>query len=143
MKRIRNFTPSLSTILSLLIAVLCLVLAFSNPPKTSTAEGATPLRSGTATWYGPGYYNHTFACGGQYHYQTRAVAVNARFAACGTRFRLTYHGRSIIVVVRDRCPGCDTSSHPFDLTAQSDRDLLGCRSCRPYTLHGVKYQVVG
>jgi rare lipoprotein A (peptidoglycan hydrolase) len=72
-----------------------------------TTGGAAPsagLPSGRtlATWFGPGFYGHTTACG-----QTMSptlVGVASRTLACGTLVQFAYHGHELTVPVLDRGP---------------------------------------
>jgi rare lipoprotein A (peptidoglycan hydrolase) len=70
--------------------------------------------TGIATWFGPGFYGQTTACG-----QTltpEVVGVANRTLPCGTLVRVGYEGRAVTVPVLDRGPyghiGAD-----WDLTA--------------------------
>jgi rare lipoprotein A (peptidoglycan hydrolase) len=70
--------------------------------------------SGIATWFGPGFYGQTTACG-----QTltpEVVGVANRTLPCGTLVRVGYQGRALTLPVLDRGPyghiGAD-----WDLTA--------------------------
>jgi len=114
---------------------LFVVLLLLSPNNANAAPWYGPT---TVTWYGPGYYGHGFACGGTYYPKARGVAVNRRFARCGARFTIRYRGRVVRVQVVDRCPGCNTSTHIFDLTARSQMDLICGRGhwCRPHTIRG-------
>ena len=82
--------------------------------STSTSGGAslsadapleapvTVYKPAMASWYGPGFYGRTTACGVR---MTRALlGVAHRRLPCGTEVALTYHGRSITVPVVDRGP---------------------------------------
>jgi hypothetical protein len=80
-----------------------------------------------ATWYGPGFYGHTTACGQRLGYDTLGVA--HRTLPCGTKVSILYKGRTITVEVIDRGP---YSSAEWDLTRAtaerlrfSGRDTIG------------------
>ncbi len=77
------------------------------------AVQAEPMQSydGTATYYGPGLYGGTLACGGVLKRST--VAVAHKTLPCGTKIRFYYGGRSVLALVRDRGP---FNSYDFDLT---------------------------
>lgn len=87
---------------------------------------AAPWRHGSATWYGPSFYGHTFACGGRYYQRTRAVA--SMTLPCGTKVTIRNGIRIVRVVVRDTGAFHVT----FDLTARTAMDL--CRCWKPYTM---------
>ena len=72
-----------------------------------------------ATWYGPGFYGNTTACGKRLGYDTLGVA--HRSLPCGTKVALLYQGRTITVPVIDRGP---YSSADWDLTEET-ADRLG------------------
>jgi rare lipoprotein A (peptidoglycan hydrolase) len=93
-------------------------------PGGSRAPSAAPSHSrrtkpkikatGIATWFGPGFYGQTTACG-----QTltpEVVGVANRTLPCGTLVRVGYEDRAVVVPVLDRGPyghiGAD-----WDLTA--------------------------
>ena len=59
-------------------------------------------RRGEATWYGPGFYGNTTACGQTLRKKTLGVA--HRTLDCGTRVDFLYRGRTITVRVIDRGP---------------------------------------
>jgi peptidoglycan lytic transglycosylase len=69
---------------------------------SSRPRPVTVYRPAKATWYGPGFYGNTTACGQRLRRSTLGVA--HRSLPCGTRVALTYHGRSIVVSVIDRGP---------------------------------------
>jgi rare lipoprotein A len=80
---------------------------------------SSPMRSAGATWYGPGLYGNSTACG-----QTllpRTVGVAHRTLPCGTAVKLVYEGRSLITRVIDRGPY--TEGNAFDLTNGARRAL--------------------
>jgi len=69
----------------------------------STAAAAKKVRpSGIATWFGPGFYGNTTACG-----QTLTpgvIGVANRTLPCGTLVKVTYKGHALTVPVLDRGP---------------------------------------
>ncbi|HEX3510962.1 MAG TPA: septal ring lytic transglycosylase RlpA family protein [Solirubrobacteraceae bacterium] len=77
----------------------------SAPPTTPAVHASTAHRihtTGIATWFGPGFYGQTTACG-----QTltpAVVGVANRTLPCGTLIKVTYGGRALIVPVLDRGP---------------------------------------
>jgi hypothetical protein len=73
-------------------------LAASEPLEAAV----TVYRPAIASWYGPGFYGRTTACGLR---MTRTLlGVAHRRLPCGTEVALTYHGKSITVPVVDRGP---------------------------------------
>ena len=57
---------------------------------------------GGASWYGPGFYGNTTACGQTFDGSVKGVA--HRYLPCGTRVRFYYRGRSVTARVIDRGP---------------------------------------
>jgi len=71
-----------------------------------------------ATWYGPGLYGNSTACGKTLGRDTLGVA--HRSLPCGTKVSLLYQGRTITVPVIDRGPYSDAE---WDLTAETAERL--------------------
>ena len=69
-------------------------------PNQGIAFGT--VRSGGATWYGPGFYGNRTACGQILRPHTIGVA--HRSLPCGTAVRFGYRGRYIVTTVIDRGP---------------------------------------
>jgi rare lipoprotein A (peptidoglycan hydrolase) len=70
--------------------------------------------TGIATWFGPGFYGNTTACG-----QTltpEVVGVANRTLPCGTLVRVGYQGRTLTIPVLDRGPYSHIGAD-WDLTA--------------------------
>lgn len=65
-------------------------------------ERLSIYRRGEATWYGPGFYGNTTACGQTLRRKTLGVA--HRELPCGTDVSFLYRGRRITVPVIDRGP---------------------------------------
>jgi len=74
-----------------------------------------------ASWYGPGFYGNTTACGQTYTPEILGVAHLT--LPCGTRLVLTYGSRSITVTVIDRGPY--VAGRAIDLS-NATRLALGC-----------------
>lgn len=134
----------LATLVALTAA---LVVAFdpapapgSTPPaqtgRSTTQERPVVWNTTTATWYGPGFYGNPTACGQRYTQAIRGVAIghtNGRWLArCGDRFVIRHRGRAVLVTVIDRCPGCSSEYHRFDLSARTAMDLCACWT--PHTM---------
>lgn len=93
--------------------------------KDALARGRTKnkkvhvYRGASASWYGPGLYGNRLACGGTLRPSTLGVA--HKRLPCGSKVRLRYHGRGIVVRVIDRGPF--VGDREFDLTAATKRKL--------------------
>ena len=90
---------------------------------TSGGAAATPGPSGkptVATWYGPGFYGHTTACGQKL--TPKLVGLASRTLACGTLVRISYGGHLLTAPVLDRGP-YGHSGAAWDLTSGAARAL--------------------
>ncbi|MGH2983562.1 MAG: septal ring lytic transglycosylase RlpA family protein [Solirubrobacterales bacterium] len=76
-------------------------------------------RPAGASYYGPGLYGNSTACGKTLTPSTLGVA--NRTLPCGTRVTLRYHGRTVTVPVIDRGPF--SGSREYDLTAATKAEL--------------------
>ncbi len=86
--------------------------ASSRGHKSSKWTGSSKgFRTARVSWYGPGFYGHTMAGGGQLTRTSMVVA--HRSLPFGTRVLINYRGRSVTAVVRDRGPF--VSGRTFDL----------------------------
>jgi rare lipoprotein A (peptidoglycan hydrolase) len=74
----------------------------TRPRVTAVAATGTGWRSARASWYGPGFYGNTMAGGGKLTPSSMVVA--HRSMPFGTRVQISYGGRSVTAVVRDRGP---------------------------------------
>jgi rare lipoprotein A (peptidoglycan hydrolase) len=86
----------------------------------SAPTGSQPHKGTLATWFGPGFYGHTTACG-----QTLTpalVGVASRTLACGTLVQIDYRGHQLTVPVLDRGPYGRIGA-AWDLTAGAARAL--------------------
>jgi rare lipoprotein A (peptidoglycan hydrolase) len=86
----------------------------SGGPSHAGQAKARIKATGIATWFGPGFYGQTTACG-----QTltpEVVGVANRTLPCGTLVRVGYEGHSLTVPVLDRGPYSHTGAN-WDLTA--------------------------
>jgi rare lipoprotein A len=83
-------------------------LALAAPLETTM----TVYRPAMATWYGPGFYGRTTACG--LRMSRKLLGVAHRKLPCGTQVALTYEGKAITVPVVDRGPF--KRGHSWDLT---------------------------
>ncbi len=76
--------------------------------RSASVTSASPevavrvFKPGMATWYGPGLYGNTTACGQKL--TRELVGVAHRKLPCGTMVEVSYRGRSIVVPVVDRGP---------------------------------------
>jgi hypothetical protein len=80
---------------------------------------SSPMRTAGATWYGPGLYGNSTACGRTLRPST--VGVAHKTLPCGTAVRFVYEGRSLITRVIDRGPY--SPGNAFDLTNGARRAL--------------------
>jgi rare lipoprotein A (peptidoglycan hydrolase) len=62
----------------------------------------SPYRYGGASWYGPGLWGNSTACGQTLRPRTMGVA--HKTLPCGTTVKFVYHGRVVITRVIDRGP---------------------------------------
>ncbi|HYM46419.1 MAG TPA: septal ring lytic transglycosylase RlpA family protein [Solirubrobacteraceae bacterium] len=85
-------------------------------PSRSKATKAktTVAKTGIATWFGPGFYGQTTACGQKL--TPAVVGVANRTLPCGTLVKITYHGHTLTVPVLDRGPYASNGAS-WDLTA--------------------------
>ena len=73
----------------------------------------TIYRAARATWYGPGLYGHTTACGQVLSHRIMGIA--HRTLPCGTPVTIYLAGRTVVVPVIDRGP-FSNGAH-YDLTS--------------------------
>jgi rare lipoprotein A (peptidoglycan hydrolase) len=94
--------------------------------RSATVTSASPevsvrvFKPAMATWYGPGLYGNTTACGQKM--TKKLVGVAHRTLPCGTPVEISYRGASIVVPVVDRGPFAKGKT--WDLTSAAAR-LLG------------------
>ena len=91
----------------------------------SAAEGEEELAFGTwryggASWYGPGLWGNSTACGQTLRPQTMGVA--HKTLPCGTTVKFVYGGRAVVTQVIDRGPYIH--GRAWDLT-KAVSDALG------------------
>jgi rare lipoprotein A len=79
----------------------------------------TVYRPAVATWFGPGFYGHTTACG--IELTPDLVGVAHRSLPCGTNVAIHYGSRTIVVPVVDRGPY--GSKARWDLTEAAAQQL--------------------
>lgn len=77
------------------------------------------MRRSVATWYGPGFWGETTACGRTLRHRTMGVA--HRRLPCGTKVVVGYHGRFVRTHVIDRGPYANGAD--WDLTEKTARRL--------------------
>ncbi len=90
-------------------------------------------RTARVSWYGPGFYGRTMAGGGRL--QRSSVVLAHRSLPFGTKVLMSYRGRNVVAVVRDRGPY--VSGRTFDLGPGTAR-RLGFSG-----VGTVKYKVIG
>jgi rare lipoprotein A (peptidoglycan hydrolase) len=94
---------------------------FRGDGTNSSARVRKPLRiyrEDLATWYGPGFYGNSTACGKTLKRSTLGVA--HRTLPCGASVSILYGGRTITVTVIDRGP---YSGANWDLTEETAERL--------------------
>ena len=79
----------------------------------------TVYRSALASWYGPGFYGRTTACG--LRMTRKLLGVAHKKLPCGTEVALTYNGKAITVPVVDRGPF--KRGRRWDLTSAAAKAL--------------------
>jgi hypothetical protein len=89
------------------------------------------MRSGRATWYGPGLYGNRTACGKRLRPQTLGVAHKS--LPCGTQVTFYRSGRFVTVPVIDRGPF--RQGVAWDLTAAAARKLGVASTARLRAIH--------
>lgn len=91
----------------------------------------SPTRYGGASWYGPGLYGNSTACGQTLRPSTLGVA--HKTLPCGTTVKFVYRGHVLVTRVIDRGPYI--AGRAWDLT-EAAKDVLGFEG-----VGRVKYQV--
>ena len=95
------------------------------------AHRRTPItKVALATWFGPGFYGQTTACG-----QTLTpamVGVANRTLPCGTLVKFAYKGRAATVPVIDRGPYANNGAQ-WDLTTEAAHALGMTDTARLHT----------
>lgn len=82
--------------------------------RAKRTKPLTIYRRDKATWYGPGFYGNTTACGKRLSRDTLGVA--HRTLPCGSKVSIFYRGRSVTVRVIDRGPYTHAN---WDLTQET------------------------
>lgn len=93
-----------------------------SPTASASDEGTTfgAWRYGGASWYGPGLWGRSTACGQTLRPQTMGVA--HKTLPCGTTVKFVYRGRAVVTQVIDRGPYI--KGRAWDLT-KAVSDALG------------------
>jgi rare lipoprotein A len=115
-------TFSKTSLLALLAATACAVASSANAAVTT--GGVAPVvavkKVALATWFGPGFYGQTTACG-----QTltpAVVGVANRTLPCGTLVKFTFRGHALTAPVIDRGPYAHNGAS-WDLTTEAAHTL--------------------
>jgi len=93
--------------------------------RSATVTNASPeisvrvFKPAMATWYGPGLYGNTTACGQEL--TKELVGVAHKSLPCGTLVEVSYRGRSLVVPVVDRGPF--VKGMTWDLTSAAAEQL--------------------
>jgi rare lipoprotein A (peptidoglycan hydrolase) len=88
-------------------------------PARSRAKRINVYRPAAASWYGPGFYGGTTACGRTLGSSTLGVA--NKTLPCGSKVTLRYSGRTVTVPVIDRGPYA--GNREYDLTGATKAKL--------------------
>src|SRR6185312_15167845 len=91
-------------------------VAAASQVQAAAAAPTVPVtiyRAARATWYGPGLYGHTTACGQVLSHRIMGIA--HRTLPCGTPVTIYLAGRTVVVPVIDRGP-FSNGAH-YDLTS--------------------------
>jgi peptidoglycan lytic transglycosylase len=106
--------------------LIALIVLAASLALASTASAY----SATASWFGPGLYGNSMACGGTLTPYTNGVAHKS--LRCGTRLTVCYRHRCRATRVVDRGPY--VGSRQFDLAAGLARSLgfSGVKTIRVY-----------
>src|SRR4051794_32999796 len=94
-------------------------VARSSRTRTSGLRSLSVFEPQMATWYGPGFYGKSTACGVTLTEETLGVA--HRSLPCGTPVFVTYGARGMVVPVIDRGPYSKTAQ--WDLTGATARAI--------------------
>lgn len=91
---------------------------------TSMGMDVKVANAGTvwASWYGPGFHGRKTASGKKFN--QHAMTAAHKKLPFGTKVRVTYKGRSVIVTINDRGPF--TKGRTLDLSMAAARKL-GCK----------------
>src|SRR5829696_8945048 len=96
-----------------------LVLREAQTASASPELALNVFRPAVATWYGPGFYGNTTACGIELTEETIGIA--HRSLPCGTNVAVRYGSTTIVVPVIDRGPYSGEAK--WDLTAAAAQML--------------------
>ncbi len=100
----------------------------------TSSGGATPTplahKATIATWFGPGFYGSTTACGQKM--TPTLVGVASRTLPCGTLVQIGFHGHRLTVPVLDRGPYGHIGAM-WDLTAGTAHALGITETVRVHT----------
>jgi len=124
-RRLRRFLATASLCLALAAGPAQAMTGGAGVPGSESTPSSgglvfsSPMRSAGATWYGPGLYGNSTACGQTLRPATLGVA--HRTLPCGTAVKLVYGGRSLVTRVIDRGPYSE--GNDFDLTNGARRVL--------------------
>jgi rare lipoprotein A len=110
------FLKILMIVACAVIALAALATAGAQAETGGVASAPTPTihKVALATWFGPGFYGQTTACG-----QTltpAVVGVANRTLPCGTLVKFSYRGHAAVVPVIDRGPYAHNGAQ-WDLTS--------------------------
>lgn len=111
--------------LSRLISGLFLALTLATTSVIPPAFAATPVLSGVASWYGPGFHGRTTANGERY--DMNAMTAAHKTLKFGTKVKVTNenNGKSVVVRINDRGPYIGARVIDLSKSAASAIDMIG------------------
>ena len=122
------------SLLVLLAGTACAGAATADALAETGGVASTPVTAikkvALATWFGPGFYGQTTACG-----QTltpAVVGVANRTLPCGTLVKFGYKGRAVTIPVIDRGPYAHNGAQ-WDLTTEAAHVLGMADTARLHT----------
>ncbi|HET8592548.1 MAG TPA: septal ring lytic transglycosylase RlpA family protein [Solirubrobacterales bacterium] len=89
-----------------------------SPEPTAPSSGSWTVYK-KATWYGPGFWGKSTACGTML--QPTVIGVAHRLLPCGTQVTFSHSGRSVAATVIDRGPF--KKGYAWDLTKKTAKRL--------------------
>ncbi len=126
--RLRALAVAVLLAAATLVAGLSSAHAATGGASTAYGGGASPVdgdiafgpfRTAGASWYGPGLWGNSTACGQTLRPRTLGVA--HRNLPCGTAVKFVYRGRALVTQVIDRGPYA--KGRAWDLTAAASEAL--------------------
>jgi rare lipoprotein A len=83
-------------------AYLSTAISLGGGGGLAAADTCTPYQQGGASWYGPGFHGRTTANGERYN--MNGITAAHKTLPFGTKLRVIYNDKSVIVRINDRGP---------------------------------------